>query len=77
MRFVYYSPYDYYHSKKLAAHMGLQTGWNTAISLTANAVEEKVQWDNTAQLPHGVEEIRKHLEEKDNVPLLVHLFTHS
>ena len=29
--------------------MGLQTGWNTAISLTANAVEEKVQGDNTAQ----------------------------
>ena len=34
VRFVYYSPYNYRHSRKLASRMGLETGWNTAISLS-------------------------------------------
>lgn len=34
-------------------------------------------WDVKAQLPHGLAAIRRHLEEKDNVPLLVSLFTDS
>ena len=33
IRYVYYSPYNYNHSRKLAARMGLETGWNTAVSL--------------------------------------------
>lgn len=36
IRYVYYSPYNYRHSRKLAAKMGLDTGWNTAISLSDN-----------------------------------------
>ena len=58
--------------------MGLETGWNTAISLSSEILEEeRKQWDQFAQLPHGVEEIKKHLDTQDNVPLLVHMFTHS
>ena len=33
VRYVYYSPYNYNHSRKLAARMGLETGWNTAGAL--------------------------------------------
>ena len=36
IRYVYYSPYNYRHSRKVAAKMGLDTGWNTAISLSDN-----------------------------------------
>ena len=58
--------------------MGLETGWNTAISLSAEIQEEeRKQWDENAQLPHGIEEIARHLETQDNVPLLIHLFTDS
>ena len=34
-------------------------------------------WDMKARLPHGIREIRQHLKDTDNVPLLVPLFTES
>lgn len=77
VRFVYYSPYNYMHSRKLASRMGLETGWNTAISLADECVGERLEWEDFAQLPHGIQQIRTQLETQDNVPLLVHLFTHS
>jgi hypothetical protein len=132
IRFVYMATRSYKKTRPLAQKMGLETGWNCAISLmprkaasqlaaehlrsnpsahsqdhhkTAlgeyeiddededvdmqgvlsdekrwrllkNAVDEQL-WDQKAQLPHGLLEIRKHLKEIDNVPLLVSLFTDS
>ena len=38
-------------------------------------VSQYADWDVNAKLPHGVEDVRKHLEEVDNVPLLVSLYT--
>lgn len=32
-------------------------------------------WDIRARLPHGIQEIRRHLEETDDVPLLVSIYT--
>ena len=32
-------------------------------------------WVTNAKLPNGVENVKKHLKEVDNVPLLVSLFT--
>ena len=32
-------------------------------------------WVTNAKLPNGVENVKKHLQEVDNVPLLVSLFT--
>ena len=77
IRYVYYSPYNYRHSRKLAAKMGLDTGWNTAISLSDNCEDERLEWESFAQLPHGIEQIKQHLLTQDNVPLLVHIFTHA
>lgn len=34
-------------------------------------------WDVHAKMPHGVDAIRHHLQEVDNVPLLVNLYTDS
>lgn len=64
--------------------MGIDVAWNCAISLRPLEVGEEdphrmvstyADWDVNAKLPHGVDEVRKHLEEVDNVPLLVSLFT--
>ena len=43
VRFVYYSPYNYRHSRKLASRMGLETGWNTAVSLAEEVVDERLE----------------------------------
>lgn len=147
VRFTYMANRNYRQTKPLATKMGLETGWNCAISLMprkqrrnrlidggelsashAAAVEntgvgggeeaaggggqgglgdfevededelefgvegilteeqrkrrirgeiDEQRWDMKAQLPHGIPEIRTHLKEKDNVPLLVSLFTDS
>jgi hypothetical protein len=58
--------------------------WNCAISLRPlesgeddphRMVSNYADWDINAKLPHGVEDVRKHLKEVDNVPLLVSLYT--
>jgi hypothetical protein len=139
IRFVYMANRNYRKTKPLATKMGLETGWNCAISLmprrfkphtptdrerttvdaataarmmqAQTAVEglgeyeldgeedddfgvegtmteerrlkklqgakDEEEWDLKAGLPHGVPEIRAHLVEKDNVPLLVSLFTEA
>ena len=41
------------------------------------SVDDKRQWEAFAQLPHGIAQIRERLVTQDNIPLLVHLFTHS
>lgn len=38
-------------------------------------VSSYADWDVMARLPHGIEAIKKHLIQVDNVPLLVSLFT--
>lgn len=40
-------------------------------------VDEGLEWESFAQLPHGVEQIKEHLLTQDNVPLLVHIYTHA
>ncbi len=66
--------------------MGIFTDWNCAISLQPldkpntpdpNRMTSTCDWDVNARLPHGTSAIRKHIEEVDNVPLLVPLFTDS
>jgi hypothetical protein len=84
VRFVYFSPRNMRRTKELASQMGIDVGWNCAISL--RPLEEGfidsfrmsstyADWDVNARLPHGVEDVRRHLKEVDNVPLLVSLYT--
>lgn len=70
--------------KELASQMGIDVAWNCAISLRPlesgtedeyRMVSNYADWDVNAKLPHGITDVRKHLEEVDNVPLLVSLFT--
>eukprot|EP00122_Pirum_gemmata_P010268 Pgem_evm1s9488 len=56
--------------------MGLETGWNCNISLKEDSVGDgDVVTDGPSQLPRGVKNIRPHLENVDDVPLLVPMFT--
>ncbi|KUF91449.1 T-complex protein 1 subunit eta [Phytophthora nicotianae] len=66
--------------------MGIETDWNCAISLRPlesdgpdphRMTSNYSDWDVKARLPHGVEAIKRHLGEVDNVPLLVSLYTDS
>eukprot|EP01041_Mallomonas_annulata_P005454 gene5454-10961_t len=87
VRFVYFSPRNMRRSKPTAEKIGLQTDWNCAISLRDLDNEQQedphryisnyADWDVKARLPHGVEAIKRHLKEVDNVPLLVSLYTDS
>ena len=71
-------------TKEIATQMGIDVAWNCAISLRPldqgeedphRMVSTYGDWDVNAKLPHGLEAVRWHLEEVDNVPLLVSLFT--
>lgn len=64
--------------------MGIDVAWNCAISLRSldNGQEDPhrmistyADWDVNARLPHGIIDVKRHLSEVDNVPLLVSLFT--
>eukprot|EP00605_Chrysophyceae_sp_TOSAG23-4_P000556 GSChrysophyteH1.ASY1.ANO1.627.1 assembled CDS len=74
-------------SKPVAEKIGIQFDWNCAISLRELSPELEADphryissyadWDVHAQMPHGVPAIKRHLQEVDNVPLLVSLYTDS
>jgi hypothetical protein len=78
VRFVYFSPRNMRRQKEIASQMGIDVAWNCAISLRSlDAGEEDphrmvsayADWDVNAKLPHGIESVRRHLKEVDNVPL--------
>lgn len=58
--------------------MGLETDWNSCILLSDDTESDGTGYlevhDIKAKLPRGTAEIRKHLAEVDDIPLLVSLF---
>ena len=82
---MYFSPRNMRRQKELASQMGIDVAWNCAISLRPlesgqeddphRMTSNYADWDVNAKLPHGLENVRTHLREVDNVPLLVSLFT--
>jgi hypothetical protein len=75
VRFVYFSPRNMRRQKELAIQMGIDVAWNCAISLRPlesgeddphRMVSNYADWDVNAKLPHGVHDVRIHLQEVDN-----------
>jgi hypothetical protein len=75
VRFVYFSPRNMRRQKELANQMGIDVAWNCAISLRPlqhgeddphRMVSNYADWVVKSKLPHGVENVRKHLNEVDN-----------
>lgn len=79
IRFVYFSTTAERESKAFAERLGLETDWNSCI-LLSNPDDENCgngylqTHDIKAQLPRGIDEIRPHLEDVDDIPLHVSLF---
>lgn len=75
IRFVYFSTKSVKESKAFAERLGLETDWNTCIRLTFDNNEDEMD-DHyiKARLPRGVDKVREHLENVDDIPLQVSLF---
>ncbi|KAF7726482.1 hypothetical protein EC973_008717 [Apophysomyces ossiformis] len=79
IRFVYFSPTAERESKAFAERLGLETDWNSCILLSSpddeNCGNGYLQThDIKAQLPRGIDQIRPHIEDVDDIPLHVSLF---
>eukprot|EP00923_Selenidium_pygospionis_P039756 GHVN01068989.1.p1 GENE.GHVN01068989.1~~GHVN01068989.1.p1 ORF type:complete len:1092 (+),score=122.62 GHVN01068989.1:819-4094(+) len=62
-------------TRVIGSLMGLETGWNCLISLQPTEKEDMhVNMDGKVVLPSGIQDIKTHLEETDDVPLHVSLF---
>lgn len=76
IRFQVYCAAGEKRTRTLGSHLGLETGWNCLISLEPNRKEFKNMMGQVV-LPSGIDNIRRHAKEVDNLPLLVSLFSHS
>ncbi|KAJ3415516.1 hypothetical protein HDV05_004718 [Chytridiales sp. JEL 0842] len=77
IRFVYFSGAPERESKAYAERLGLEIDWNSCILLSSpdgNGNGYLELHDMKAKLPRGVENIREHLKNVDDVPLHVSLF---
>lgn len=77
IRFVYFSPSPERESKAFAERLGLEISWNSCVLLSAATGEGngyRELHDIKARLPRGIENIRSHIENVDDIPLHVSLF---
>jgi hypothetical protein len=83
IRFVYFSRVNEQRTKLFADKLGLETDWNCCISLQEHALSPGPSSEiaptspggTIEKLPHGIEKIKRHIREVDNVPLLVKMFS--
>ncbi|KAK1932835.1 hypothetical protein X943_001009 [Babesia divergens] len=74
VRFVYFSKHDERQTRVIGAHLGLETSWNSMISLSNSARSTYINQEGNVVLPSGIENIKRHIEEVDDIPLQVSLF---
>lgn len=75
IRFSYFSKKNLFSTKAFGQTLGLETSWNSCISLSDPS--KPVQLDSyykNARLPVGIEALKKHIRNVDDVPLSVSLF---
>jgi phosphoserine phosphatase len=80
IRFVYFSASPERESKAYAERLGLEIDWNSCIILSpdnGSGTGYLALHDMKAQLPRGVDTIREHIANVDDVPLHVSLFAES
>ena len=80
IRFVYFSAAPERESKAYAERLGLEIDWNSCIILSpdnGSGAGYLALHDMKAQLPRGVDTIRGHIANVDDVPLHVSLFAES
>ena len=77
IRGVLFSKEGLLRAKAVAQDLGIETGWNSWISLEDNPEEKIENGDGNMVLPFGIEEIKKHIRDYDTVPLQVQVFCKS
>lgn len=64
-------------TKAVGSLLGLETDWNCLISLAPTHHGGVKNVVGNVVIPSGIEDIRRHIKEVDNVPLQVSLFSDS
>lgn len=78
VRFMLFSKLGIEATRSIGNGLGLETDWNCLISLEANDKQAvPINQDGRAVLPAGIEGIQQHLEQVDDIPLLVSLYANS
>nr|CCC47980.1 conserved hypothetical protein, fragment [Trypanosoma vivax Y486] len=76
IRCMYFCPEGERRTKSLGSRLGLETDWNCCISLMEGA-DDLDAYSIRAQLPVGIESIRRHIVHVDSIPLQVKMFSHA
>ncbi|SBT86624.1 conserved Plasmodium protein, unknown function [Plasmodium malariae] len=76
IRFVHFSKTDQANTRNVANLLGMETNWNTSISLSLNDKLGHIQpsfknRDGKVVIPSGINNIKTHIEEVDDIPLRV------
>ncbi|KAL1530908.1 hypothetical protein AB1Y20_001799 [Prymnesium parvum] len=74
VRFVHLSREDVRRTKAFGYELGVETDWNSCIDLGEREEEDQEAAAPLEKLPRGIDAVRPHLRDVDNVPLLVSLF---
>ncbi|CRG99056.1 conserved Plasmodium membrane protein, unknown function [Plasmodium relictum] len=75
IRFVYFSKSDEINTRNIANLLGMETNWNTSISLSFNDKPSFKNRDGKVVIPSGINNIKRHIEEVDDIPLRVSLYS--
>ncbi|CRG97208.1 conserved Plasmodium membrane protein, unknown function [Plasmodium gallinaceum] len=75
IRFVYFSKSDEINTRNIANLLGMETNWNTSISLSFNEKPSFINRDGKVVIPSGINNIKRHIEEVDDIPLRVSLYS--
>lgn len=75
IRFVYFSRSDEINTRNIANLLGMETSWNTSISLSLNGTKSFKNREGKVVIPSGINNIKKHIEEIDDIPLRVSLYS--
>lgn len=76
IRFVIFSQGNYLETKAFGDDLGLDTTWNSCISLSKQIARQHINIVGATILPTGIDQVKQHLESGiDTVPLQVSMFS--
>ncbi|SCM07249.1 conserved Plasmodium protein, unknown function [Plasmodium chabaudi adami] len=71
IRFVYFSTKDQINTRNTSNTLGMETNWNTSISLSLTDKSSFRNRDGKVVIPSGINNIKTHIQEVDDIPLRV------
>ncbi|UKJ90436.2 hypothetical protein MACJ_001369 [Theileria orientalis] len=74
IRFVYFSKHNEKITRIVGGLLGLETSWNSMISLSASETTSFINQEGHTVLPNGIDNIRQHIQQVDDIPLQVSLY---